>query len=464
MSSINCVFSVFSGACRAVLCRAWLLAVLCMFVLSATPTFAAKETDGRSPNSIQRYLFSADSFDAVKERLAKLKVELSKSPAAPKEGQSAWATGTGPSGIATPYRIDHVRGEFHVYAERRRPQHPVAPFPYIAQDVVFDTETPGVSPVGTLTYPKSGSAFPAVVLVAGTGPHDRDAGMSLHKTLWVLADHLTRQGFAVLRFDKRGVGLTGGERHPNSTTDDYASDVIAAIRFLKKQPNVIADQVGIVGHSEGGIIASMVAADAPKEVAFIVLLGGPGLPGVEVQSLQDAAGRRASGMPEDLVLANQMQERELYEIAAGKRDHQEALAAMVEATKNLSPELKAKLEIPEEGIPAEAFEPLLTPWFRRFLAIDPRSYLERVTCPVLVLIGDKDLQVTPEVNLEGIRGALKKAGNTKVSLQKLPNINHNLQTSKSGKAGEYFLIEETVAQSVLDAISSWSNDVVKRMK
>ncbi len=415
-------------------------------------------------NAIKRYMFSTDSFAAIEAKFVELKVGLGGPLEAPATGQTTWTIGTGPSGYPTPYAIDHTGGRFHVYAERRRPQTPIAPLPYVSQEVVFDTPDPGVSPVGTLTYPKSGGVFPAVVLVAGTGPHDRDAGMSLHKTLLVLADHLTRQGFAVLRYDKRGVGLTGGELHPGSTTDEYATDVLAAVRFLKLQPNIDPGQIGIVGHSEGGIIAAMVAAEAPKDVRFIVMLGGTGLPGIEVKSLQDAAARRADGMPESLVLLNQTQEHDLYEIAAGKLGHLDAIAAMHAATNALPALVKTTLEIPPEGLPTEAFESLLSPWFRRFLALDPRTYLEKVSCPVLALVGEKDLQVPPAENLREIERALERGANPTATVRQLPSINHNLQTARTGKASEYFLIEETVAPSVLALMSTWMKGVALSKK
>ena len=388
-------------------------------------------------------------------------VLLTDALAAPAQGRTIWITGTGPSGFPAPYRIDHVGGRFHVYAERRRPQHPVAPFPYVSQEVRFSTPDPGVAPVGTLTYPKSGGAFPAVVLVAGTGAHNRDAGMSLHKTLLVLADHLTRQGFAVLRYDKRGVGLTGGERHPGPTTDDYAADALAAVRFLKMQPNIDPRRIGIAGHSEGGIIAAMVAAEAPEDVGFIVMLAGTGLPGQENQSLQGAAFARADGVPEALILLNQKLERGQLTIAASKLGRQEALDAMRMATKALPAEDKEKLEIPAEGLPAEAFEALLSPWFRRFLALDPRSYLEKVTCPVLAIVGEKDLQVPPAENLQGIERALERGANRHATVRQLAGVNHNLQTARTGKLSEYFLIEETVAPSVLELLSTWMKDVTR---
>ncbi|WP_313032240.1 alpha/beta hydrolase family protein [Massilia alkalitolerans] len=410
-------------------------------------------------STIKRYLFSMQKAEDVRTELGKMNVQLSKKWTAPARGQPMRITEVGSSGFPTSFLIEQAGGGFHVYAERRRPQNPAAPLPYVTQEVVFDTPDPEVSPVGTLSYPATGGPFPGVVLLAGTGPHDRDGGMSLHKTLAVLADHLTRQGFAVLRYDKRGVGLTGGRRHPDSTTDDYAADALAAVRFLKIQPNVRASRIGIVGHSEGGIIASMVAAQAPADVRFIVMLGGTGLPGIDIKSLQDAAARRVEGMDESLVLLNRSQERELLEIAASGRTRPDALAAMRAATHALPAATRTALEIPPEGIPDEAFEALLTPWFRRFLSLDPRLYLNRVTCPVLALGGEKDLQVPPAENLEEIERAL--AGRSPQSVvRQLPGLNHSFQTARTGKASEYFLIEETVAPSALAFMSTWMKKVV----
>ena len=414
-----------------------------------------------SENSIKRYMFSTANVAGIKAEFNKLKVTVTDEQKASRTGFPTRITAIGPSGYATPYFIEHADGRFHVYSERRRPQHPTAPLPYVVQEVVFDTPNPEVSPVGTLSYPKSGGTFPGVVLVAGTGPHDRDAGVSLHKTLAVLADHLTRQGFAVLRYDKRGVGLTGGELHPGSTTDDYAADALAAVQFLKIQANIHPGQVGIVGHSEGGIIASMVAAEAPTDVRFIVMLGGTGLPGVEIKSLQNAAARRAEGMQESLVLLNQTQEGELYQIAASKLSRPEALAAMRAATHALPAATKATLEIGPKGIPDEAFERyFLTPWTRRFLALDPRDYLKKVTCPVLALGGEKDLQVPSAQNLAEIERALKHAAPSSM-VRQLSGLNHLFQTAKTGKESEYFLIEQTIAPSALNLMSTWMKQAVK---
>lgn len=430
-----------------------------LLALAALPA-AAQAPPPDHAATIRRSMFSAETFAGIEAEFEKMGVVFAAAPVEPGERRTTWATGTGASGFPTRFSIDRVDGRFHAYAERGRPQHPVGAVPYRAHDVVFDSTEPGVSPVGTLTFPASGGPFPAIVLLAGSGAHTRDAGMSLHKTLLVLADHLTRQGFAVLRYDKRGVGLTGGAAHPGSTTEQYAADALAAVHYLQAQPNIDARRVGLVGHSEGAIIAAMVAADAPEDVAFIVMLAGTGVPGVELKSLQDAAARRAEGMPEDLVRLNRSQERELFEIAAGPLDHAQALAAMAAATDALPAQTKATLEIPAEGIPAEAFESLLTPWFRRFLQLDPRPYLERVRCPVLALVGGKDLQVPPAENLAGIRHALAKDANPRDMVRELPGINHNLQTARTGTAGEYFIIEETVAPAVLEPVSAWLADVV----
>ncbi|MBZ2208393.1 alpha/beta hydrolase family protein [Massilia soli] len=438
--------------------RLLLVALAVASTVQAAPPAASAKPGQFSGNTIKRHLFSVDQFAGIQAEFDKRKLRVADAPRVPASGLPMRMTATGGSGIATPLLIEHANGRFHVYAERRRPQHPAAPLPYVSQDVVFDTGNPEVAPVGTLSYPSSAGPFPGVVLVAGSGPHDRDGGMSLHKTMAVLADHLTRQGFAVLRYDKRGVGLTGGNLHPGSTTDDYADDALAAVRFLQIQPQVRSAQIGIVGHSEGAIIASMVAAQAPAEVRFIVMLGGTGLPGAEVQTRQDAAARRADGMPEALVLLNQSQERDLLDIAASDRNRTDALSAMRAATLALPAATKAELGIAPDGLPDEAFEGLLTPWHRRFLALDPRVYLNRVTCPVLALGGEKDMQVTPADNLNEIERALKRAAPL-ATVRQLAGLNHNFQTARTGHPGEYGLIEETIAPSALATISTWMTNV-----
>ncbi len=442
----------------------WILTIIFWAIIPSIATAgSARERTSFFENSIKRYMFSMDNFAATEAEFGKRKVIFATRLKEPAVGKTVRVMGTGPSGFPTPFIVEHVDGRFHVYAERRRPQHPVAPLPYRTQDVVFDTLDPDVSPVGTLSYPKTGGPFPAIVLVAGSGPHNRDAGMSLHKTLLVLADYFTRQGFAVLRYDKRGVGLTGGRLHPQSTTDEYTADAIAAVRFLKLQANIDSTRIGIVGHSEGGIIAAMAAAEAPKDVSFIVMLAGTGLPGIDIKGLQDAAERRGDGMPEAHVRLFQSHDRELFEIAASKRTHVEALAAMRAAYLALPMTTKETLGLPIEETPEELFEILLSPWFRRFLSLDPRSYLEKITCPTLALIGEKDRQVPAAENLKEIQHALGRA-HPLSSVRLLAGLNHSFQTAKTGQVSEYLLIEETFAPSALAEIGSWLHAVVRLKK
>lgn len=424
-----------------------LMALLCGQALAVTTP----------ANSIKRYMFSAPDQDRLQQQFIQRQIQL-KSPQLLRNMPARLQTeGTGRSGLPSQFVIEQVGGEFHVYALRLRPQHPVSPLPYQTQEVVFDTADPAVSPVGTLSYPSGDGLFPALVLIAGSGPHDRDGNVSLHKTQAVLADQLTRQGFAVLRYDKRGIGLTGGSLHPGSTTDDYAADALAAVQFLQKQPNVDARRIGLIGHSEGGLIATMVAAKAPDSVQFIALLAAPGLNGVDSLSLQDATTRRAEAMQDALVRANQQQELQLFRIAAGELDHQAAQAAMAKATAALPQALRTQLEIPAEGIPPEALEPLLTPWLRRYLALDPAVYLRQLHCPVLVLHGDKDLQVPAATHVAAIKNALPANKHNQVVV--LSGLNHLLQMAKTGHPTEYLLIEQTIAPEALTTLSGWLNQV-----
>lgn len=431
---------------------------MAMLVLMLIVMLSSQAQAAMTPvNSIKRYLFSAPDKKALLQQLDQRQIQL----ASPQliSDMPTWlqTEGSGPSGLRSQFLIEQAGGAYHVYALRLRPQHPVSPLPYQTQEVVFDTADPAVSPVGTFSYPAGVGPFPALVLIAGSGPHDRDGNVSLHKTQAVLADQLTRQGFAVLRYDKRGVGLTGGLLHPESTSDDYAADALAAVQFLQKQPNVDARRIGLAGHSEGGLIAAMVAAKAPDSVRFIVLLAAPGLKGTDSMSLQDATMRRAEAMPEALILANQQQELGLFNIAASELDQQAALTAMAKATAALPQALRTQLEIPAEGIPPEALQPLLTPWLRRYLALDPAVYLRQLRCPVLVLHGEKDLQVPASVHVAAIKQAL--AANQHSQIVVLPGLNHLLQTAKTGHPREYLLIEQTIAPEALTALSGWLTQV-----
>ncbi len=436
--------------------RTGILSLMAFFIAATCSALMAQgKPADLEPNSIKRFMFSCGSAAEIRSTMGQRGIALKTQPLAPAPGSRSTFTGAYANGIENPYLVENAGGKLHVYINLRRPQFPIPPLPYIAQEVVFDNPEAEISLVGTLSYPQKGGPFPAAVLVAGSGPHTRDELVSLHKIFLVLADDLVRKGIAVLRYDKRGVGLSGGEMDPRSTTDDYASDARAAVRFLRMQPGIDPARVGIIGHSEGGIIAPMVAAGDP-EVAWIVLLAGTGLPGMDIQTLQDAAIARAQGAEERLIQALDKMDRAIFPKVIASKTDAEALKLLQASTREaLTAEEMKLLGIPAEGLPDEAFRPFLTPWFRRFLELDPRPFLEKVKCPVLALNGGKDLQVLPDENLGEIDKALKRGGNTRYAVRKLSNINHMFQNAPTGSPDEYRNIEETFAPFVLGMISEW---------
>jgi pimeloyl-ACP methyl ester carboxylesterase len=341
-----------------------------------------------------------------------------------------------------------------------RPQEPAPPFPYASEEVTIKVERGGHTLAGTFTKPEGKGPFPAVILVSGSGPQDRDEQLLGHKPFLVLADHLTRAGVAVLRYDDRGVGKSTGDFQA-ATSDDFADDAQAAITFLAARGEVDAKRVGIVGHSEGGLIAPIVAArsEVPR---FIVLLAGPGMPSVDLLALQGRLIAEASGVAPDAAKRNAEQsEKILAMVAAGKPDEEikQALRGALEAEFAVNPETKDTPEAERaskiDQLTDQQWAAIGSPWMRRFLAMDPREALRKVKVPVLALNGERDLQVPPKENLAGIAAALKEAGNAAVTTLELPGLNHLFQTSKTGAPSEYATIEETFAPAALDAVTAW---------
>jgi uncharacterized protein len=339
----------------------------------------------------------------------------------------------------------------------RRPQTPPKPYPYDEIEVAYENKLHGIKLAGTLTVPRAKGPFPAVLLITGSGAQDRDETILGHKPFLVLADHLTRRGIAVLRVDDRGVGGSTGSV-PNSTTADFAEDVRAGVAFLKGRKEVNAAQIGLIGHSEGGAIAPLVASRS-KDIAFIVLLAGTGVPGHEVLCTQSAAGLKLAGRthPKELALLKALQERLFATVRAEKGSavaEKKARAALEEITSKLSADEKKQAAgalVVIEG----HMQLVLAPWGRYFLDYDPRPALRQVTCPVLALNGAKDVQVDAKVNLKAIEAALKEAGNKDVTIRELPNLNHLFQTCKTGAGSEYGAIEETLAPVVLETVADW---------
>ena len=327
-----------------------------------------------------------------------------------------------------------------------RPQTPKPPFSYRIEDVVFDDAAGHARLAGTLTLPQGPGPFPTVVLVAGSGPNTRDEPILGHQIFLVLADHLTRRGIAVLRYDKRGTGASTGD-YAAATSLDFADDVDAALAFLKTRKEVDSRHLGLIGHSEGGLIVPMVAARNPS-VGYIVMLAGPGVNGLDILMEQGRLIAKALGADQAKIDKASALREQLFDIA---RDDKDPAVAAAKARHAMAAAAK-ELGVPESAIEAQV-QQITSDWFRFFLTYDPAPTLRKLRIPVLALNGSNDLQVPPAQNLPPIRAAL--AGDPDAQVAELPGLNHLFQTAKSGSIAEYAQIEETFSPSALDLITDW---------
>lgn len=327
----------------------------------------------------------------------------------------------------------------------RRPQNPEAPFPYREEEVRFAGGSDGVELAGTLTVPAAGAPHPAAILVSGSGPQDRNEEIFQHKPFLVLADYLTRRGIAVLRYDDRGVAESTGD-FAAATTRDFAADAEAALAYLRTRTDIDPAAIGLIGHSEGGVVAPLVASRAT--VDWIVMIAGPGLPGDSILALQVDALNEAAGMPSAQRAAANSLQRQLMDLAIADRD---PAAAQEEIAEILEAEVPGLAE--EQALVQAAA--LTSPWMREFLRYDPRPVLRELTVPVLAVNGGNDLQVLAGPNLAAIESALAAAGNQDFATVELEGLNHLLQTSETGLVTEYGRIEETIAPRALQTIGDW---------
>jgi dienelactone hydrolase len=329
-------------------------------------------------------------------------------------------------------------------AAPKRPQTPKAPFPYRSTAVSFASPAPGVRLAGTFTEPVGPGPFPAVVLLTGSGPEDRDETIFDHKPFAVLADYLTRRGVAVLRFDDRGVGQSTGTLQ-GTTSADYAADARAALAWVRTQPDIAQQHVGLLGHSEGGT-AAVLAAGQSLGPNFLVLLAAPGIAGNELIVQQTVALARLQVSDPAVLASTEKQERELLAVVQQTPDN-------AQARTKLLPLLAAA------GISGDrtnlVISQLTSPGYRALLADRPARNLAQVHCPVLALNGGKDLQVAAGPNLAGIRQGLQAAGNKDVTARELPGLNHLFQTAATGSIAEYRTNEETFAPAALQLIGDW---------
>ena len=326
-----------------------------------------------------------------------------------------------------------------------RSQTPRGPFPYQAQEVGFTNQSAGIKLAGTLTTPAGKGPFPAVVLLTGSGPEDRDETLFSHKPFAVLADYLTRRGVAVLRFDDRGVGQSGGTL-AGTTSADYAADARAALAWLRTQPGINPRRVGLVGHSEGGT-AAILAAGQPLGPAMLVLLAAPGLPGNEM-------------LVQQVVALTRLRTTDAAALALAEQKQRQVLATVMDNPDNdqASAKLLPLLSAADQANPTAAqrtISTLTSPGYRALLADRPAQTLAKVHCPVLALNGSKDVQVVAAPNLAAIRQGLQAAGNKDVTTKELPGLNHLFQTAATGSPAEYGTNTETFAPAALQAIGDW---------
>lgn len=330
-----------------------------------------------------------------------------------------------------------------------RPQEPKPPFPYHIEEVMF--QNGAVNLAGTLTLPQGDGPFPAVLLISGSGLQDRDETLVGHKPFWVLADHLSRAGIVVLRVDDPGIGKSTPHPKP-PTTADFATNVEAGVAFLKQDDRI--DHVGLIGHSEGGIIAAIVAATR-DDVSFVVLMASPGVLGTELLRKQnerifDAAGIAGERKQNLLVLLDRLFTTLTSDMAEDKQRQ------VVEGIVRKQLEINGVPPAQQDETQVQTLvEQSLTPWMRYFLTFDPRPALEKIRVPVLALNGELDVQVDAEQNLTAIAAALDKGGNQDVTVYRLPEHNHLFQRARTGLMNEYAAIEETISPEVLNLIRDW---------
>jgi len=344
-------------------------------------------------------------------------------------------------------------------ADSRRPQEPIKPYPYYEEEVVFKNQEANVSLSGTLTLPSKNGKYPVAILISGSGPQDRDESYMGHKSFLVLSDYLTRQGIGVLRFDDRGHGQSTGD-FGTATTADFAEDVLSAVSYLKTRKDIDLAHVGLIGHSEGGIIAPLVA-NRTKDVSFIVLLASTGVSGTELSVRQSKTLR---GFPVKDEVAYEKNTRKAIAIVTSNKSSEEIKTALRTHYNAFLRPILTSLGAPEKNINAFIDGQVKTstkPWSRYFLQYNPADEFEKLQIPVLSLNGSKDTQVDAKINQTGIKKALIKGNNKDYKIVELENLNHFFQECETGKINEYRKIDQTFAPVALKEISNW---ILKRVK
>ncbi len=367
-----------------------------------------------------------------------------------------WSGSMTQRGQTVPFRFDRLAQGDTIGP--RRPQLPQPPYPYAVRELKVPNTEAGIVLAGTLTVPAGEGPHPALVLMTGSGPQDRDETLFAHKPFHVLADHLARAGIAVLRMDDRGIGDSEGD-FAAATGMDFVSDAVAGFDVLRTEANIDPTRLGVGGHSEGGGLAPFVAVER-DDVSFLLLLAGSMVPGRDLMPLQLQAVLRSNGVPEVNIAQQLVLQGRVLDLcidAASAEDLREASAGLVLAQAGLSSmeflpaAVRPQFEQAIDGLVAQ----FQTEWMRGFLTLDAREPLSTLDIPILALNGELDLQVLHEQNLGAVTSAAATAGNTQVITRALPGLNHIFQSTTTGRVDEYASIEETLSPEVLEIIASW---------
>lgn len=345
-----------------------------------------------------------------------------------------------------------------ISAQTNRPQDPKEPYDYTSENIYFTNfESDSIKLAGTLTLPKNKKKPTVAILISGSGPQNRNEEVKQfnHRPFLVLSDYLTNNGIAVLRYDDRGIAESEGN-FGNATTLDFASDVEAAVAYLKTRNDINTSKIGLIGHSEGGLIAPIVASKN-NDVAFAILLAGTGVNGATVLETQSRRAAELAGAQKAMLDENEKLTTIIYGIIINNTDMEVIKTKITSAlndfkTSNPTSPISAAIT---PAMIEQQLGILKSKWLLNFIRIEPKDYLEKTTCPVLALNGSKDFQVLPKINLEGIRDGLEIAGNKDATITELEGLNHLFQTADTGSLQEYSKIEETFSPVALEIIKDW---------
>lgn len=353
--------------------------------------------------------------------------------------------------------------------KQNRPQTPKPPYTYLSEDVIYFNADKSLQFGATITYPSAvNKKFPAVLLISGSGQQDRDETLFGHKPFAVIADYLTKKGFLVIRVDDRGMGKSTGN-FATSTTADFAKDVEASLDYLEGLPQVNKNKIGLIGHSEGGMIAPIVAGQR-KEINFIVMLAGPGIPIVQLMREQSVSVMESNGIPAKIANAA----GQIFSIFANEINQNEDSATTHAALKRKfilfaqqsDTAIRNALELNDtskfdENI-TDTYKRFSSPWYKYFIAFNPQPYLQKLHCKVLALNGSKDVQVIAKSNLAGIKACLQKSNSPKYDVIEIPGLNHLFQTCVKCDPDEYGDLEETFSPKILEIMGNWLDTNVKK--